>query len=577
MKKFSTIYHAKTAFIASVVLCFAVCSFGAAERHLANDGKAGLYAKSIDRVLRMDENHIDLATAALLVSQHWNPDLNIIRYRGKIDEMAWVIKDRMIQERTGRGPGTVAIINDYLYKELKFKAVSKADDPLDLFLDSVFDRRQGYCLSLSILYLSLAERLNLPIYGVVVPGHFFVRYDDGKNCFNIETTSEGATPPDSHYIEKFKITGKEPDSTYLKNLTKVQTLGCLFNNLGNLYQEANNVNAAQWSLEAAVEINPSLALSHTNLGNVYLKQGNFDKAVAEYKQALRTSDDDAKTHNNLGNAMSSIGRYAEAVREYKTAIDLDPNLTEAYRNIAGAYRQTGEYERAIAALKKAIEFDRQSSELYAQFGETYAAMQDYDRAIPMYIKALSLKPDTTVSTNLAYAYMEKGQVDNAIEQFTIAIRQEPLNANLYYALGQAYNKLDNFDEEIAAYKQAVALNPKMTGALLNLGNAYQEKNMYDAAIREYKKALVAEPNNARLYYNLGVAYSRLEKHTDAAKEFVAAIALEPKFPDAHAALAVSCYMLRKYDVAWDHAKTAKKLGYDVPKDLYEELYRKVNK
>jgi tetratricopeptide (TPR) repeat protein len=566
----------KAAFLA-VVLFFTACSFGTGERHLANEGKAGLYAKSIDRVLRMDDNHVDLATASLLVSQHWNPNLNIPRYRGKIDEMAWVIKDRMIQERTGRSPAAIAIINDYLYKELKFKAVSKADDPLDLFLDSVVDRRQGYCLSLSILYLSLAERLNLPIYGVVVPGHFFVRYDDGKNRFNIETTSDGATPPDSHYIEKFKITGKEPDSAYLKNLTKVQTLGCLFNNLGNLYQEANNVNAAQWSLEAAVEINPSLALSHTNLGNVYLKQGNFDKAVAEYKQALHTSDDDAKTHNNLGNAMSSIGRYADAVREYKKAIDLDPNLTEAYRNIAGAYRQTGEYEQAVLTLKKAIEFERQSNELYAQLGETYAAMQDYDKAIPMYVRSLNLKSDATVSTNLAYAYMQKGQLDYAIEQFTIALRQEPLNANLYYGIAQAYNKLGKFDEEIAAYKQAIAINPKMANALLNLGNVYQEKKMYDAAIKEYKKALAAEPNDARLYYNLGVAYARLDKHAEAAKQFVAAIAIEPKFSDAHAALAVSCYMLKKYDVAWDHAKTAKKLGYDVPKDLYEELYRRTTK
>jgi tetratricopeptide (TPR) repeat protein len=566
----------KKAVFLAVILCIAACSFGSGERHLANAGKAGLSARSIERVLRMSDNHIDIATAALLISQHWNPDLNIIRYRGKIDAMAWEIKDRMIKERTGTSPAALNIINDYLYKELKFKAVSKADDPLDLFLDSVIDRRQGYCLSLSIVYLSLAERLGLPMYGVVVPGHFFVRYDDGKNRYNIETTSDGASPPDSHYIEKFKITGKEPDSAYLKNLTKVQTLGCLFNNLGNLYQEANNIDAAQWSLESAVEINPSLALSHTNLGNVYLKQGRHSNAVAEYEDALRINDD-AKTHNNLGNAMNSMGRYADAVREYKRSLDLDPNLTEAYRNIAGAYRQSGEYEQAILALKKAIEFEPQSGELYAQFGETYAAMKEYDRAILMYIKALSIKPDTAVSANLAYAYMQKGQYDNAIEQFTIALRGEPLNANFYYGLAQAYNKLGKIDEEIAAYKQAVAVNPKMAGALLNLGNAYQEKKMYDAAVREYKKGLVAEPNNARLHYNLGVAYSRLEKHAEAAKEFVAAIALDPKFPDAHSALAVSCYMLKKYDVAWEHAKTAKKLGYDVPKDLYEELYRKANK
>ena len=371
----------KAVFLA-VVLWIAAFSFGFNERHLANEGRAGLSARSIDRVFRLSDNHVDIATASLLVSQHWNPDLNMLRYRSKIDEMAWVIKDRMIKERTGTGPAALIVINEYLYKELGFKAVSKADDPLDLFLDSVIDRRQGYCLSLSMLYLSLTERLGMPVYGVVVPGHFFVRYDDGKQRFNIETTSDGASPPDSHYVEKFKVTGKEPPgSVYMKNLNKKQTLGCLFNNLGNLYREANNIDAAQWSLESAVTINPSLALSHTNLGNVYLSRGLSNDAIAEYNNALRINDDDAKTHNNLGNALSIANRCNEAIREYKTALEQDPNLTEAYRNLADAYRQTGKNELAISTLRKAMTFEPQSDELCAQLGEMYMAMQEYDQAI----------------------------------------------------------------------------------------------------------------------------------------------------------------------------------------------------
>ena len=95
--------------------------------------------------------------------------------------------------------------------------------------------------------------------------------------------------------------------------------------------------------------------------------------------------------------------------------------------------------------------------------------------------------------------------------------------------------------------------------------------------QQYKKAIAIEPNNSRLYYNLGVAYSRVEKYKEASAQFSNAIRIDPKFPEAHGALAVSCYMLKQYDAAWEHAKTAKKLGYDVPKDLYEELYRKMKK
>jgi tetratricopeptide (TPR) repeat protein len=561
---------------AAIILCFASSSF-ASDCKLANEGKAGLYANSIERVFHLNEQHIDIATAALLVSRHWNPDLNVVRYRDKIDEMACVIKERMQKAHTGTGPETIEIVNNYLYKELGFKAVNTAADPLDLFLDSVIERRQGYCLSLSILYLSLAERLNLPIYGVVAPGHFFVRYDSGGTRFNIETTSEGASPPDSHYITKFGITGKEPDSIYLKNLTKVQTLGCLFNNLGNLYQDANNIDAATWSLQAAVEINPSLALSHTNLGNVYLRRNMCSEAMAEYNKALRINDDDAKTHNNLGNALSSIGRYDEAIREYKLSIELDPNLTEAYSNMANAYQKSGANQQAVLALKKAMSFEPQNYELCARLGEVYMAMEDYDQAIFMFSKSIGIKPTTVAGSQLAYAYLQKGQYDYAIAQYRNTIEHDPLNAKLYYGLAQAYDKLGRADDEIAAYKQSLSIDPKMVAASVNLGNIYVEKKMYEAAIQVYKKAVAVEQDNALLHFNLGVALSRLEKHKEAAIEFTAAVKLDPKSAETHEALAVSSYMLKDYQQAWEHINIAKKLGFDVPKDLYDELDRRVNK
>jgi len=44
-----------------------------ARRHepLANDKKSGLYARSIEQVLRLRENEVDLATAALIMIWLW--------------------------------------------------------------------------------------------------------------------------------------------------------------------------------------------------------------------------------------------------------------------------------------------------------------------------------------------------------------------------------------------------------------------------------------------------------------------------------------------------------------------------
>jgi regulator of sirC expression with transglutaminase-like and TPR domain len=175
------------------------------EEPLANEGKSGLYARSIEQVLRLRDEEVDLATAALIVSENWSDLVYGRRHLARLDEMAYEIRDLLKAKRTGLDHRAIAVLNEYLFETEEFKSVAEVSDPNDLFLHSVLDKKRGYCLSLSILYLSLAERLGLPLYGVVAPGHFLVRYDDGRVSFNIETTSKGGTAPDEHYIKKFNV------------------------------------------------------------------------------------------------------------------------------------------------------------------------------------------------------------------------------------------------------------------------------------------------------------------------------------------------------------------------------------
>jgi len=544
----------------------------AAPGRFANEGKAGLAARSIDAVLVMPAKDVDIATASLLLAKQWNPDVSIIKYRAKIDNMALNIRQRMARKRIGIEPAAINVINDYLYNQLGFKAVPYADDPQDLFYDSVIDRRQGYCLSLSILYLSIAERLNLPIYGVVVPGHFFVRWDDGKNRINIETTSNGATPPDEHYRQKFGVTGREPDRIYMENLNNIQILGCFYNNLGNLYSDISEPVQARESLERAVEINPSLALGHTNLGNVYLKANMPEKAIKQYQTALMISNDDAKTHNNLGNAYNNLNKFDMAALEYETALKLDPNLNEAYRNMAHACMQIQDYKKAAFATIKALTFEPESDELLSELGDVYIAMQDYDSAIKHFIHAIDIRPNSTWAyRSLGFAYLQKGKMTDALKQYQAATKYEPLNADVYYGLAQVYNKLGKTDDEIAAYKQAISINPEFSGAIINLGNAYQATEKYTEAIAEYSRALKFDSKNVYLLYNLGIAYSRMEKHAEAVAQFLAAIKVDPKYGDAHLAAAISYYMLSKTDLAKAHVQQARELGTTIPADLENAL------
>lgn len=528
----------KTVFLLIICTLFfaAPASFG--REPLANENKSGLYARSIEHILRLDERDIDLATAVLIISEQWNDNVYGRRYISRLDDMALEIRKRLKEKNLKANFKAIPVINEYLFDELKFKSVEEATNPDDLFLHSVLDKKRGYCLSLSILYLSLAERLALPLYGVVVPGHFFVRYDDGQLRFNIETTGKGGTADDQHYINKFKVPQSGSNSIYMKNLNKRQTLGCFFNNLGNSYSDIGNTEQALVALERAVQINPSLAESRANLGNIYLNNEQVDDAIYEYRAALRINPNDAKTYNNLGNAYAKKEWLNDAIAEYLYSLQLDPNFIDVYTNLAAAYSKKQMFGKAVALLKKAIVLKPENSGFYNQLGNVYSRMSNYEEAVFQYKKALKIKRSL---------------------------------ADAHYGLAICYNKLGLVNDEIRAYRDALAIEPDMVAALMNLGNVYFNRQKYDAAIEQYKKAVQVKPDNSSIYYNLGAAYSNKADYEQAADEYLMALEIDPKMADAYNGLAFVFYKLKEYESAWKHIKIAERLGAEINKDILEAI------
>ena len=524
-----------------ISLFAAVTCFGRAEP-LANEGKRGLYVRSIEQVLRLDDNEVDLATAALIVSEHWSDLVHGRRYLRRLDEMASEIRDILRAKELEGSYRAVAVINEYLFEKEGFESVKEVSDPNDLFLHSVLDKKRGYCLSLSLLYLSLAERLGLPLYGVVVPGHFFVRYEDEQARFNIETTSKGGTAPDEHYVRKFNVPQGRKDNIYMRNLSKAETLGCLFNNLGNCYSDIGDMESALGTLEKAVRMNPSLSESHMNLGNIYLKKGMVDDAIYEYRAALKINPDDAKTHLNLGNAYTERGWLADATGEYVVSLRLDPNIIDTYQNLAAVYCKRKMYGEALLQLKHALSMESKNSSLYSRLGDVYGQMGDCESAITQYKKALKMKPDL---------------------------------AQAHYGMAMCLHKGGQVDEAIRAFKKALAIEPDMLGALVNLGSVYVAKEKYEEAIEQYRKAVVIKPDDATILYNLGTAYINKGDFKRAVSVYEEALRIDPKMGDAHNGLAYSYYRLKRYDLAWRHLRQAQELGVEIDKELERAIKRKV--
>jgi regulator of sirC expression with transglutaminase-like and TPR domain len=72
-------------------------------------------------------------------------------------------------------------LSGYLYGELGFNGdpdCYRRPDPANSYLDQVLARRSGLPIMLALIYLEVGWRLNLPLHGLALPGHFILRLAD---------------------------------------------------------------------------------------------------------------------------------------------------------------------------------------------------------------------------------------------------------------------------------------------------------------------------------------------------------------------------------------------------------------
>src|SRR5262245_22504528 len=147
--------------------------------------------RTFQQLVTLPDPAIPLAEAALLMACEEYPQLEISPYLDQLDEIAAAVK---AQVQEGDSPrDVVAKINDVLFEQFGFRGnEDNYYDPRNSFFNDVLDRRLGIPITLSTVYLEIARRLNFPLVGVGMPGHFVVKYVDRDQEFFLDPFHNGA-------------------------------------------------------------------------------------------------------------------------------------------------------------------------------------------------------------------------------------------------------------------------------------------------------------------------------------------------------------------------------------------------
>ena len=164
--------------------------------------------------------------------------------------------------------------------------------------------------------------------------------------------------------------------------------------------------------------------------------------------------------------------------------------------------------------------------------------------------------------NLGIIQLRRGDVTEAIAQFSKALELDPNYAEAHYNLGNALVRNGAVDDAIARYRRALELNPAIVGAHVNLATVLLQRRRVAEAVTHLQDALVRSPDNAAARTALGGALARSGRLGEAIEHLQAAAQMNAGTPDVHNDLGNALLELGRHDEAIASFETALRLQSD---------------
>ncbi|MEB3212804.1 MAG: SirB1 family protein [Leptolyngbyaceae bacterium] len=243
------------------------------------------------------DEHIDLAKAALCIALEEYPDIDVEAYLNALETMAEDVRDRLPVESYPLR--IIRVLNDYLFSDLAFSGnAAHYYDPDNSYLNRVIDRRSGIPITLSLVYLEIAKRIDFPMVGVGMPGHFLVRPDQDELEICVDPFHQG----DILFVQDCE--------------ERIETL---FN--GNV--------AFQPEFLAPVSNKQFLARMLSNLKMIYLNQGRMRNVLAAIDRILLLFPNTPYEQRDRGLIYYQVGRWVEARQDLENYLLHLPQARDA--------------------------------------------------------------------------------------------------------------------------------------------------------------------------------------------------------------------------------------------------------
>lgn len=127
----------------------------------------------------------DLLQGILIINRYQYPDLDEQKIINQLEDIKREVWLQLIYEMSALEK--VKLLNHVFFTVFGFGSNAKNyHDPQNSYISQVLESKKGNQISLSILYATIAQKLDIPIYGINLPQHFILGYVDEAHEYDID-------------------------------------------------------------------------------------------------------------------------------------------------------------------------------------------------------------------------------------------------------------------------------------------------------------------------------------------------------------------------------------------------------
>lgn len=224
----------------------------------------------------------DLLSCALLVARIDNADVDPAGYVQRVQRMAGEIRGRLPADSTESV--RLAALDRWLFEELGFRGSRfEYDTASNSYLNEVIDDREGIPISLCVLYMELAKRLDLRVVGVGLPGHFVVRFEpqSGGDSQLIDVFERGRRLSDEDVRRIIAAAGFPDQPRFREARTTPEIIERMVNNLLSLAEAERADERVLGCLETLAAIVPANVEYRAKRLEMRARTGRLGMAIAD--------------------------------------------------------------------------------------------------------------------------------------------------------------------------------------------------------------------------------------------------------------------------------------------------------